>query len=296
MITVPASFADGIQSREGEAGRAWLAALPNTVAHLCRRWNLAVEGQPWHGHLAIVVPVRRDAEPCALKVSWSTAETVHEAHALEVWNGRTTVRLLESAPDHGAMLLERLDAQRTLFDIPLDLAIPVAGEIVRTLAVPGDAALPIVAGLAAEIARTVPERWERLGRPVPLHLIDQAIELASALSSSSATTMVNWDLHYGNVLYSPARHAWVAIDPKPATGAPESAIAQLLWTRIADMAGPADLHRHLDALIESAGLDAGQTRAWTLVRVVDFWLWELSVGLTDDPGGCATIMDWLGQR
>ncbi len=92
-------------------------------------------------------------------------ETVHEAHALTVWNGRGMVRLLESAPDHGAMLLERLDAQRTLFDLPLDLAIPVAGEIVRTLSVPGDAALPTVAGLAAEIARTAPERWERLGRP-----------------------------------------------------------------------------------------------------------------------------------
>lgn len=296
MITIPAGFAVGIQSREGEAGRAWLAALPNTIADLCQRWNLTIEGQPWHGHLAIVVPVRRDAEPCALKISWPTAETVHEALALKVWNGRATVRLLDSAPVHGAMLLERLDAQRTLFDIPLDLAIPVAGEIVRNLSVPGDAALPTVAGLAAEVARTVPERWERLGRPVPMRLIDQAIELATGLSGSSANTMVNWDLHYGNVLFSHARLAWLAIDPKPATGAPESGIAQLLWTRIADMAGPADLHRHLDDLIESAGLDAGQTRAWTLVRVVDFWLWELSVGLTDDPGGCATILDWLRQR
>jgi streptomycin 6-kinase len=98
------------------------------------------------------------------------------------------------------------------------------------------------------------------------------------------------------VLFSHARLAWLAIDPKLATGAAESGIGHLLWTRIADMAGPADLHRHLHALIESAGLDAGQTRAWTLVRVVDFWLWELSVDLTDDPGGCATILDWLGQR
>jgi streptomycin 6-kinase len=296
MITIPAEFAAGIQFREGDAGRDWLAALPNTVADLCQRWTLAVEGQPWHGHLAIVVPVRRHAESCALKVSWQDTDTVHEAHALKLWNGRDTVRLLESAPDHGAMLLERLDAQRTLFDLPLDLAVPVAGAIARNLSVPGDATLPTVAGLAAEITRTVPERWERLGRPVPPRLIDEAIELASALRSSPATTMVNWDLHYGNVLFSPARKAWLAIDPKPVTGAPESGIAQLLWTRIADIAGAADLHRHLDALIDSAGLDAGQTRAWTRVRVVDFWLWELSVGLTHDPGGCATILDWLGHR
>jgi streptomycin 6-kinase len=257
---------------------------------------LVVEGESWHGHLAIVVPVRRKAEPCALKISWQDSETAHEALALKVWNGRDTVRLLESSPDHGAMLLERLDAQHTLFDIPLDLAIPIAGEIVRNLSVPGDASLPTVAGLAAEIVRTVPERWERLGRPIPMHLIDQTIELSTALSSPSANTMVNWDLHYGNVLFSPARQTWVAIDPKPATGAPESGIAQLFWTRIADVAGPADFHRHLDALIESAGLDAELTRDWIRVRVVDFWLWELSVGLAHDPGGCATILGWLGYR
>ncbi len=142
MITLPADFAAGIQSREGEAGRAWLADLPKIVADLCQRWTLAVEGKPWHGHLAIVVPVRRNDEPCALKVSWRDTETVHEAHALKVWNGRDTVRLLESSPDLGAMLLERLDAQRTLFDIPLDLAIPVAGEIVRNLSVPGTPPCP----------------------------------------------------------------------------------------------------------------------------------------------------------
>ena len=108
--------------------------------------------------------------------------------------------------------------------------------------------------------------------------------------------MVNWDLHYGNVLFAPTRQAWLAIDPKPATGTPEFGIAQLLWTRIDEMAGPADFHRHLAALIESAGLDANLTHAWTLVRVVDYWLWALGIGLTEDPRRCATLLDWLGHR
>ena len=170
MIVVPDEFAAGIQTREGEPGRVWITALPTVVVDLCRRWSLTIEGTPWHGHLAIVVPVRRGTEPCALKLSWRDAETVHEARALAVWNGEGTVRLLESSPDHGAMLLERLDAQRTLFDFPLDRAITIAGEIVRTLSVAGDSTLPTVAELAAEIARTVPERLGAIGaaRPSPL--------------------------------------------------------------------------------------------------------------------------------
>ncbi len=105
--------------------------------------------------------------------------------------------------------------------------------------------------------------------------------------------MVNWDLHFGNVLFSPTRRDWLAIDPKPATGAPEFGIAQLLWTRIDEITGPAIFRRHLAALIDAARLDAGLTRSWTLVRVVDYWLWGLSIGLTEDPRRCATVLEWL---
>jgi streptomycin 6-kinase len=295
MITIPAEFAATIASREGKLGRTWLVTLPTVVADLCRRWHLSIDGTPLHGHLAIVVPVRRRAESCALKISWQNVDTIHEARALQLWNGRATVHMLASAPEHGAMLLERLDPHHTLFDLPLDEAIQVAGMMVRTLAVPADATLPTVAGLAAEIASTVPERWERLGRPVPLRLIDQAIALANEVSQSPANTMVNWDLHYGNVLFSPTRRRWVATDPKPAVGVPESGVAQLLWTRISDFSSPSELHQTLKLLIDGAGLDAELTYAWLRVRVVDFWLWELGVGLSDDPGGCAIILDWLAD-
>jgi streptomycin 6-kinase len=108
--------------------------------------------------------------------------------------------------------------------------------------------------------------------------------------------MVNWDLHFGNVLFAPDRQEWVAIDPKPATGPPEFGIAQILWPRIDEMSGPAEFHRHLAALIDTAGLDAEQARAWTLVRVVDYWLWALSIGLTEDPRRCAMLLEWLGDQ
>ena len=295
-MIVPAEFATQSEARTGSAGRAWVDTLPQTVDDLCRRWCLVVEDHPRFGGMSLAIPVRRDAEPCVLKLGWIDADTMHEAHALQLWNGRDMVRLLESSPEQGAMLLERLDAQRTLFDLPLDQAIPIAGEMVRNLAVPGDDTLPTVAELAATAATIMPKRWADRGHSVPRRVTDEAVDLATSLPTSTVTTMVNWDLHYGNVLFSPARQQWVGIDPKPATGVPEYGIAQIFMTRIADLTSAADFHWHLDVLIGSAGLDADLSRAWMRVRVVDFWLWELSVGLTDDPGGCATIMEWLDQR
>ena len=34
-------------------------------------------------------------------------------------------------------------------------------------------------------------------------------------------------------------------------------------------------------------------RGWTLLRAVDYQLWGLSLGLTEDPALCATVLGWL---
>lgn len=293
MLTIPIAFASAIESREGDAGRDWLTALPLAVAELCERWSLTINGEPRHGHLALVVPVRRDDEACVLKLSWQDADTVHEARALALWNGRSMVRLLESAPDLGALLLERLDAGRTLFDLPMNDAITTAGEMLRNLVMPGDASLPKATAHASALVHSLPQRWEELGQPFPRRTLDRTIALAESLSQGTTSTMVNWDLHYGNILHSSDRNEWVAIDPKATIGDPESGVAQLFWTRISDVSSRSAFHDHLDALIEAAALDRQLATDWTFLRVVDFWLWELGMSLNHDPGGCEILVDWL---
>ena len=49
-----------------------------------------------------------------------TASSEHGALALATWNGRGAVRLIASDRGDGALLLERLDAWRTLADPAAD--------------------------------------------------------------------------------------------------------------------------------------------------------------------------------
>lgn len=88
MIDIPAAFATGTIVREGEAGRAWLAALPTLVQALCDEWRLMLDGAPMHGYLGIVVPVRQGDERQVLKVSWIEASNRDDAAALTAWGGR----------------------------------------------------------------------------------------------------------------------------------------------------------------------------------------------------------------
>jgi streptomycin 6-kinase len=294
MITVPPAFAIATATREGEAGRTWIAELPRLVEALVAEWKLAIDGPPMHGYLGLVVPVRYRAVPCVLKISWIDESTADEALALSAWNGRGAVRLLAAQPSLGALLLERLDHTRSLHDVAIAEAVDIAGRLLSRLAIPAPADLRPLEAVAEELCRTLPERWERYGRPLPRRLLDRACDLLVQLKVSSERLLVNYDLHYADVLAS-TRESWLAVDPKVVAGEVEFGVAQLLWRRLEDMRAQGGLERHFRALTESAELDRERARAWTLVRCVDYWLWGVSVGLTDDPARCEVITNWLNS-
>src|SRR5579859_4182169 len=89
VVIIPSEFARITIAREGEAGRAWLARLPDIAASYLERWSLTPDGDVLHGHVGIVLPVRRaDGEPAMLKVSWQEGDVNREARTLAAWNGR----------------------------------------------------------------------------------------------------------------------------------------------------------------------------------------------------------------
>jgi streptomycin 6-kinase len=297
LIRVPEGFAADTLTREGEAARTWLARLPDLVGELSMRWGLRVTGDPMHGYMALVVPVLRGDARCALKVSWIDDETVNEAAALALWNGRGAVRLLDADDTAGALLLEWLDPRRRLAEADLSVAVPVAGRLLRRLAVPVPAGWPgrpvlRLGQWALDLAAELPGRWRATGRPFPERRLDEAVDMAAALAPRAGGLLANRDLHYWNVLAG-EREPWLVIDPKVMRGDAEFGLAPLLWRRLGEAGGPAGLRRRFDALVDEAGLDAELARGWTLLRAVDYQLWGLSLGLTEDPALCATVLGWL---
>jgi streptomycin 6-kinase len=46
----------------------------------------------------------------------------------------------------------------------------------------------------------------------------------------------------------------------------------------------------LAVLADSGELDGEKARGWAIVRCVDYWLWGLEHGLTEDPKRCRRIL------
>ena len=290
---IPDGLKIDIRRQAGPGADLWLTRLPELVERHCAEWHLAIVGAPMHGARGLVLPVDRGAQKLALKVAWPDKITSDEYRALSAWDGRGMVRLIDSRPETGAALLERLDASRPLSSIPIDEAIVIAGDLIAMLAVDTGMRFPTMAERTADIYTTLRPRWEATGRPFSPRLLDRVQEQAIQLGQGGRRTLVNWDLHYDNVLAG-ERLPWIAIDPMPLLGDPELGLAPLFWTRLEGIEDPARLRYLFDSLIDRAGLERKLADAWMLVRLADYWLWALGVGLTIDPERCRTLIDWLG--
>ena len=283
-------------------GRDWLASLPRLIKECLDRWqlepDLAPGALPWNGHGAIVVPVlhRTGAGSCAgqpavLKIAYPHDEALVEPHALALWSGHGAVRLLAHDAGAGALLLERLDAARSLQDVPMDVAVPVWGGLVRQLSLvpegrPDWAEFGHVAARAEQWSDELPENWERLGRPFPRWLLEAALEVCQTRGAvgrrSGKDVLVHTDLHYLNILARLPRDAsnpggepaagYAAIDPQPMIGEAEFAVAPLLWNRIQELprADPRrGLRERCHDFSSAAGLDTDVARQWSLAREVE---------------------------
>jgi hypothetical protein len=142
-----------VPEHAAQAGPAagWLRSVPGIVQQAASRWQLDVDdGGLMHGGFAVVMPVHRGEEACVLKISQLTEAVAAEALALSAWDGQGAVRLLEADPATGVLLLERLNPQRTLFDLPWPAAAHVAAALLRRLAsVPAPPGVPPLRQVAA---------------------------------------------------------------------------------------------------------------------------------------------------
>jgi streptomycin 6-kinase len=259
------------------AGREWFERLPGLVAAACDHFAVT-PGTPYEGGVAAwVAPVSDEA---VLKVRFVDESTAAEPEALRFLGGDGAVRLLDEAPDLGAMLIERCHPGQTLLEHP-DLweAVEIACGLLRRLwrRIPGDHAFETAAvrsrAWSAEIGacQGIPGSWRGI-----------AAERAEALANDGGPLVLgNQDFHLGNVIAA-QRVPWLLIDPQPIVAAPAfdtgHFVRDIVWLGAVERDRVADVIARVAALLD---LDPGLVSDWALIRTAVDVVW--SVGDGDDP-------------
>jgi len=220
-----------------------------TVSRVFQAWiqaGLRLEGQSAHGRASFVLPVvRQDGAAAMLKLQPPNDENVGEALGLRTWDGDGAVRVLEDDPATCTLLLERLDDRHPLSAVGDHMeAVQILSEL----------------------------------------LVRRCADTVAGLLNEPGDRLLHWDLHYDNILASPDRKPWLAIDPEPLAGDPAFDLLPELDNRWDDVVATGDVtravRRRFDLMTEVLGLDRQRAVGWTLGRVLQNALWNIEDGTT----------------
>jgi len=268
-----------------DKGQEWLDNLPKLLSSLEDLWAIRIS-PPFSGlsYNYVAPAVHADGSSAILKVWIPNPELTSEMETLRYYDGRGFARLLECAPELGAMLLERLEPGSTLADLDDDdEATRIAAGLMKDLWLPAPdnttGIFPTTQKWSRGLQRLRKEFGGRTG-PFPSHLVEKAERLFADLEASAdAPVLLHGDLHHWNILAA-QRNPWLAIDPKGLIGEPAYEPSQLFLNRCPIDEGKGAVlrqaERRLSIFTEVLSLDPQRIIGWTFAKAVlsTWWTYE----------------------
>ncbi len=276
--------------RESVDGSTWLDRLPRLVDECAEHWSLALGESFAYAFASLALPAtRQDGSEAVLKIQFPDHESELEAAALTHLDGDGAVWLLEYDVDRRALLLERCRPGTALKELEPDDALDVFIDLLPRSWKPAGAPFRRLADEAAWWAGSLPDDFERAGRPFEQELFDEALDAIRTLAGTQGEqVLVNQDLHADNVLRA-QREPWLAIDPKPLVGEREFGVAAIVRGRELGHSREAVIHR-LDRLTDELHLDRDRARRWALAHTI---AWAFDDGEVEP--GHVEIARWLWE-
>jgi streptomycin 6-kinase len=292
MVSLP-DFMDGwaesILQLFPDDGPPWLQSLPETIDKFALAWSFQLRPPQRRSSASYIVPAQLgDGSPAILKCGVpSNTEFVSEAKALQCFDGRGAVRLLQVDLPRGVMLLERASPGQPMSMLEDDeQATRMAAVLMQRLwrPAPDCEEIPSLArwGLGFERMRnqfdggTGPLSEEWVGRAEVL--------FGELMSSMEAPMLLHGDLHHDNIV-SARREAWLALDPKGVIGDPAFETAALLHNPIpvlnSNPQAKSILERRVEVLADVLGIRRQRIRDWSVAKgMLSAW-WCIEDGVGD---------------
>jgi streptomycin 6-kinase len=284
---IPDDFARAVVAFRGAEGEAWLHSLDASVEECAARWSLEV-GPPFLplSYNYVATATRADGARLVLKLCFPDAEAATEREALRLFDGRGSVRLLDSDEGRGALLLERLEPGTKLAEMcetDDEGATSFAASVMRSLRRPAPDAhdFPSVARWGEGFRRYRTLFGGKTG-PIPARLFEEAETLFRDLNNSAAEpVLLHGDLHHENILAA-RREPWLSIDPKGVVGEPAYEVGALLrnpnrrmlaWPNLARV-----MERRVRQLSDELGFERERVRGWGLSQAILAAVWSCEDG------------------
>ena len=263
MKPFPEYFQQSICRVFGGAGKAWLVQLPELLTELATRWKLdlgpAVEDLKAN---YLTFACNDSGDELVLKVGVPHHDLVTEMEALRIYQGRGIVRYVDSDPELGALLLERIRPGTKLNELRNNAEESLlAAGVMKNLqvSVPSAHCLPIYAEQVERRFHRSKPIFDTDGAPFSAEWIDTATHLFKEIQSTKAQDVVlHGDLHHQNILFD-EQAGWLAIDPKGVVGDPCLEVGRFLHNGLPDAISRDEKQRLLDQRVHIFSRELGHS-------------------------------------
>ncbi|KPL59698.1 aminoglycoside phosphotransferase family protein [Rossellomorea vietnamensis] len=250
---IPTDFKLKMQTMYGDSGPEWISHLEGLLDTLKKRFDLTYS-EPFSLSYNFVVPVQIGRERDAvLKIGYPNNDFSNEFHALQDFQGKGMVEMLDYSKEEGWILLDRLMPGPSLHSIDdeeevLSIFTHTAKGLWHKPV--SRHPYPTVQSWSKGIGR-LRERFNGGTGPIPPHLVVKAEALyPELLNTSTDLYLLHGDLHHGNILYS-ASSGWTSIDPKGLIGEREYDCIQFMLNEWEKWDAPLKLLRYRTETIAS---------------------------------------------
>ena len=273
----------------GDRGADWAERLPGVLAGLAHDWGLDLgRALPGGSNSYVVRAVTAAGSPAVVKVVLDDDGLADQARVLADADGRGYARLLHADLDRGALLLEALGEPLQTSGRSSEDQL---GVLADTLAVAWQPSpldrVQTEADKAVGLAGLITDHWERLGRPCPVEVRDQALRYADTLADAPAESLVvvHGDAHPGNALAVPrhrpgAETGYCFVDPDGfvADRAYDLGVAMRDFSATVLREGRPILESYARLLAGHTGVDAARIWQWAFLERVSTGLYVLGFG------------------
>lgn len=233
-MKIPAYFKRKAALQFGDAGPAWVEALPSILSACIRRWDLRGSRPIYKLSINLVVFARSPQYgEVVLKIQGPHSERYTEMTTLAQFGGEIACHCYEVDRELAAMLLERIlpgDDLRTVPDKDAQLAI--GAGILKKLPVPDTGSLDL-----PHYRDWLTRAFERTRRQYDpdkrtRFLMDTAMRLFEELDDGSRF-LLHGDLHHENILKS-GDGRWKVIDPQGVIAPPVFECGRFIENHVID--------------------------------------------------------------
>ncbi len=242
---IPTDFKSKMQTMYGDSGTEWISSVEKLMVALKDRFKLTF-GEPFSLSYNFVIPVQLGQEQDAvLKIGYPNNDFSNEFHALQDFQGKGMVNVIDFNKEEGWILLDRLIPGSSLHCLDEEEEVlKIFSQVAHRLWHKSASAhpYPTVQSWSNGIGR-LRKRFNGGTGPLPEELVSKAERLyLELLNTSTDFFLLHGDLHHGNILFSESS-GWTVIDPKGLIGEREYDCIQFMLNEWRKWDIPLDLLR-----------------------------------------------------